>query len=96
MPLLDEGQHAVGRILELRVTQDGPVLGQVVRQVLDDVLHGHDEPRATRGGSLGITEDHDAGGVPAGVRADPPYFFCSEHCAASFEKDPRKYAGTSA
>jgi Cu+-exporting ATPase len=25
-----------------------------------------------------------------------PYFFCSEHCAASFEKDPGKYAGTSA
>lgn len=26
--------------------------------------------------------------------AETTYLFCSEHCAASFEKDPGMYAGT--
>jgi Cu+-exporting ATPase len=39
----------------------------------------------------------DPAGAARSIEYDETtYFFCSEHCAASFEKDPRKYAGTSA
>lgn len=43
----------------------------------------------------GMTVD-PAGAARSIEHHETTYFFCSEHCAASFEADPGKYAGTSA
>ena len=79
----------------------GPPAGEPVVEV------GRTEKDTTRqGGSpmsaatvvdpvCGMTID-PAGAARSIEYDETTYFFCSEHCAASFEADPGKYAGTSA
>jgi hypothetical protein len=65
-PLLDQCEHAKGRISYLRVPQYVPVFSQILLEELDNMPHGDCHP----GGSVSIvsyiSERNHPNGVPAG------------------------------